>query len=403
MRKTPTKIAIAGLASTLLLGGCAKEELDSSRTTERVSVVMKGGLTRLTTRAIINPQDQYPNGGLPPQQLDINIITVNYTTNSPADAGTDVEGEGQPNLEAWSGQTADVTRGFFGENTVFTSTHNGNPIIPAGDRGEPNKPDNGRIEYTDEGGTSIQKVFYDENGEYYFVRLFYPYDNDENTEFETEFTSSTAGLGASIIFHNVDGSQDILCSNLGWGNIFNPLITTNDDDESEGEIVFSHMLSLFRIYIKPDNEVVVKGNPTALQDGGQYGKITGVQVVRQPSTLIADARSGNIQALNDPFETSYQANEFPTDGYFYLTGDDSGPIFAPHTVDAGYIIVYPGLNEYRIEVQTEKHKWVHGDLIFTNPPEPGKEYKITITLKEAYEMEIIETEVKDWWMDHVFN
>ncbi|MDH6357166.1 fimbrillin family protein [Parabacteroides sp. PF5-9] len=400
MRKIYIKLATTGLITILLLTGCSKEGVDSPPPKEKVAVMMRGGLAGLArnTRGIINPQNSPGVEGLPPQQLDINIITVNYTTSEPSKIS------GQPDLEAWSGQTADFTRGFFGENTDFTTGNNGNPIIPIADR-EDQIPNSGRIEYTDESGTSVQKVFYDENGEYYFVRLFYPYDEED-----TEFTSSTAGLGASIIFRNVDGSQDILCSNLGWGNTLNPLITTaidldedgdtDDGEDLEGEIVFSHMLSLFRIWIKPDNKAVVgdDGSTTA-----QYGKIKNVQVARQPSTLIADAMRGVIQPLNDPFETNYKANDFPANGLYLSWDINEEPEGQAITNSAGYVIVYPGLNEYRIEVETERHMWVHGELSFTSPPKPGKIYDITITMKEAYEIEVIETKVADWWMDHVFN
>ncbi|MDL2304715.1 hypothetical protein LJC72_05170 [Bacteroides sp. OttesenSCG-928-D19] len=401
MKRIQTKLATAILAAIILATGCTKDDAGNQPTTGKVPVVMRGGMAKITnsTRATVDPQ----LNGLPPQQLDINIITVNYTTSAPNKIS------GQPKIEDWSGQTADNTRGFFGEKTEYTSTHNNNPIIKPADR-ETYIPNTGRIEYTDEAGEVVQKVFYDENGEYYFVRLFYPF-NEDGEEFYTEFTSTTAGLGASIIFHNVDGSQDILCSNLGWGNNDNPLINTTivkededtdevENDSQNGEIVFSHMMALFRIKIKPESAVVVEREENL--SSAQYGEITNVQVVRQPSTLIADAMTGAIRPLNDPLETNYLANNFP-EGGFTLTGTGEGTNFVGYEQPAGYIIVYPGQTTYRIEVQTAKHKWVHGDLKFTTPVQAGKAYNITITMMEAYEMEIKETVVDNWWMDHIFN
>lgn len=391
MKAIYIKTAILGALFAALLGGCAKDKTNVPRSpeTEKVAVVIKGGMKGVVpsrSRGVIDPQ-----AGLPPVQLDVNIITVNYTTADPL--------MDQPGPAAWQGQTADVTRGFFGENAGYTAAHNNNPLIPEGDR-EGFKPDNGRIEYTDEDGSAVQKVFYDEGGEYYFVRIFHPYEN-------TEFTSSMGTLGASIIFNEVDGNQDILCSNLGWGNIYNPEVETA---AGKTGLVFSHMLSLFRLYITAENDQVVNGTPPPPVEGstiigtGQYGQISNARIRFQPGALIADAMDGEIIPLpGDPLEKEYFANEFPTP--FSLESKDIAPF--PGRGEpryAGYIMVLPGQSEYRLEVLTER-MWAYGDLKFAEgkEPLPGKVYDITLEMKESYELKVVPSDPTDWWMDHVFD
>lgn len=387
-----------------LLGGCSRQDNEPVGPPKgKVAMVMYGGIKGIApakSRAMIEPQGV---AGLPPTQLDVNIITVNYVTDNPR--------TNPPGTDAWRGQTADVTRGFFGENTDFTIANDGNPLIPEAERGDADKkPNSGRIEYTDEDGSAVQKVFYDDSGEYYFVRLFYPYEN-------AEFTSTTGMLGASIIFSGMDGSQDILCTNLGWGNIYNPEIRTayrvngidGADNEGDSVIVFSHMLSLFRIKIAPENTKVIDGKPEDPRPGGQYGQIMNARIREQPGALIADAMGASIAALyGDPLETDYLVNGFPYTTEDVNDGGQGTPLYlnaAQMTTaeDIGYIMVLPGLNEYRIEVNTGKRKWVYGDLKFTTPPQPGKVYDITITMMEAYELKVVPVEATNWWMDHVFD
>lgn len=350
------KRAIIGNGLGILLfmalgGGCSNEYAGNDR--EQVEVVMNGNLLKSRkTRAQIVPEN-----GLPKNQLDVGIVTVNFSTTDPANV--------QPDLDAWKGVTADYTRGYFGGPGLGAATIT-----------------NGEIKYTNDDGTAVQKVFYDETGECYYVRVVYPHHNAEFTQ---------ADNGAAVVFNELNGTQDIMCSNLGWGNMDQPTMKTNYDTDpaidtpGDSVIVFSHMLSLFRIK-------VVAENATAIV---QYGNITNVKIIDQPNSVKVDM----IDLAAEPYafpETDFLIPEF-----------QARPLtITPDSV--GDIMVLPARN-FTIEAQSENRLWLSADFNFATAEDPyatsaaGTIYEITLKFMEGYKMELDVIAAKEWWMDHEFN
>lgn len=331
---------IFALFSVALLGGCERER----PVPQVVEVVINGGIsnTRAEMGQII-PQD-----GLPEEQLSVGIVTVNFRTSDPTTI--------QPDVNAWKGTSADFTRGYFGGPGLGAS-----PVT------------NGEIKYTNEYGTVIQKVFYDETGEHYFIRVVYPYQDAELIQTDN---------GAAVVFSELDGSQDILCSNLGWGNITNPEISTNETDRV---VIFSHMLSLFRIKIEPENETAA----------AQYGLIKSIRIIDQPSSIIV----GMIDLATEAYSSG------DTDYYcvgFTPCGLTSGP------VDAGYIMALPE-RKFTIEAETQNRLWLSVELDFATALEPyktsaaGTVYDVTVKFMESYELKLEVSEAKEWWMNSEFD
>lgn len=355
------KAVVGGLFFVGFLCGCNNDH--STETSEGVEVIINGALpTPKSSRAQIVPQN-----GLPTEKLDVAIITVNFETDDPENI--------QPDLAAWRGSTADITRGYFGGPGINATTIT-----------------NGEIKYTNEDGDMVQKVFYEENGEYYFVRVVYPYQKDSFIQ---------TGNGAAMVISGIDGSVDVLCSNLGWGNIDQPEVETNATNK---RILFSHMFSLFRIKLKPENESVAsKLGENGEMILGQYGEIQKVRLANQPESVVIDMIDLAMDAYSY-YDTPYYAVGFEP---FYLTmSEDATP--APVTVNAGYIMAMPG-RDFTFEVYSKERLWLSADLSFateTDPyktSEPGKIYDIILELGEGYEMIVEAAEAKEWWQDSVFD
>lgn len=348
MKKLLIATMSLGLFSGIIMfGGCSKERVDADMPREKVEVVMYGGLSNVNgdkAKAQI-----IPNNGLPDEQLVVGIVTVNYRTADPLNV--------QPDLEAWKGTTVDVTRGYFGGPGL-----NATNIT------------NGEIQYTNEDGTAIQKVFYDETGEHYFVRVYYPYEGSEFMQTDN---------GAAIVFSDMNGSKDILCSNLGWGNMDQKEIAT---DAENGVIVFSHMLSLFRIKVVAENEKAIE----------QYGRIDKVVMFAQPSSVIIDMMSQTIRPYSTE-TTNYDAVDFVPLNNLKTSAQE-----------AGYIMAVPA-QKFMIAAKSSERLWLGTDLDFTttelpyNMSVPGKIYNVTLKFMESYQVHLEVEEADEWWMDSEFD
>lgn len=351
MKKAIIKTGFAIVALMTMLCGCGEEHIGSQP--EAVEVMINGNLreNRKTRAQII------PVNGLPPEQLSVGIVTVNFSTTDPANI--------QPDIEAWRGVTADYTPGYFGGPGLGATTIT-----------------NGEIKYTNDDGTAVQKVFYDETGEHYYMRVVYPNDKTEFIQTEN---------GAAVVFNELNGTQDIMCSNLGWGNMDQPLIKTNYDDDPAVEspndsiIVFSHMLSLFRIRIVAENDVAAV----------QYGDISNIKIINQPDAIRVDMLDLAAEAYTNP-ETDYFI-----DGFLPRALTSS-----PETV--GDIMILPA-RSFTIEAQSENRLWLSADFNFATSENeyaesaPGTIYEITLKFMEGYKMELEVVPAKDWWMDHEFD
>lgn len=349
MKKSSIIIALSGLLAAGLLNSCDKESIDDFR--EKVEVIMNGSLPKPpASKTQIVPNEV----GLPEKKLDVAIITVNYRTSDPENV--------QPDLAAWGGSTADITRGYFGGPGLKA-----NPIT------------NGEIKYTNDDGSAVQKVFYDETGEHYFVRVLYPFDN-------ANFVQTDRGAG--VLFSDIDGSQDILCSNLGWGNLDTPEVITNEKDSA---IIFSHMLSLFRIKLKPESQTAVI----------QYGEIKNVKLANQSSSIRIDMIDLNTEG-SGPFTMDYFPIGFAADTLHYDTINA-----VPIEKEAGYLMAVPA-QKFIFEAQTDR-LWVSSELNFATALDPyktsapGTIYDVTLKFMEGYEMEIEVEAAEEWWMDSEFN
>lgn len=414
--KSPYIITIA--VSLLLLcaapQGCrtAGHGDTAPRQENRKQVRMTGALATHGKHALSRAETVYgpisPVSGLPPRQLDVAIVTVNHTT---ADPANDPPGYGQ-----WAGQTADITRGFFGSDVT-------GQILPGG-----GAPTNGLIEYTNESGDYIQRVFYPEAiDEYYFVKVIYPYEG-------LEFAQMPDGTGASVVFTGLTGQEDLLASNLGWGTQTQPVIETgffidNPDYEQPGDpekisvLKFEHLFSQLRFWVVAEN-----GNAVT-----QYGELTDIIVRFQPDVVVYRMIDG---ALMEAFEA--EGVDYHTD-FFYNTevdadgeksivatgekiaftdGIDGVPLYDagynpsdnggdPQGIYAGCLMVMPDYT-YRIEAYTTSRKWIGADYEFAEGGvrkeiEPGKIYDVLIKFMESYELEVKVSPAAEYWMDSVFN
>ncbi len=144
------RIAFVSAFAALFCVGCASDNHTPDNGDDRPYVVMNGSLETVEqtpSRSAIDPRDA---DGLPNAPLTVGIMTLNYTTSDPT---TD-----KPNEVAWMSSTANLSRGYFGGPGVNA------PVV-----------ENGEINYTNETGSAIRKLFYDEGGEYYFTRVVYPF------------------------------------------------------------------------------------------------------------------------------------------------------------------------------------------------------------------------------------
>lgn len=384
MKKPYIKIGLFFLLPVALVVGCSHEDT-SVPDPERVAVQISGVLSQksATTKGVpwdgrVDPINPVNHLGLPPVQLDVGIVTVNYETEDPSNPDG-----GQPDIEAWSTTTADWTRGYFGSISVGDVV--GGVILT-----DNTPPTNGEISYTNEDGTLIQKTFYDDYGEHYFLRVVYPFHHGTNGEYAAELVQ-TPGRGAGVVFSGLDGSQDILCSNLGWGNIYQPLIET---EAGAGNLVLSHMLTMFRVFVKAGDDTAITqyGNVTEDENGNP-----GLRLTDQPASVRFDMI--DLEANPGSDLTHYYASEFP-----------DNPVVLDNTSGTyiGYMMALPA-QKFRVEVFTAERAWIHGEFSFatdSNPyriSEAGKIYDITLNLVEAYEIQIKVSTPKEWWMNSTFD
>lgn len=364
--KIKIKHIIPGLLLSILCAACEQAQTVDPVEREKAEVLMNGKIAdRIQSKGPINPR--IGTAGLPETQLDVAVITVNYET---ADPELD-----QPDLDAWRGSTADITRGYFGGPGI-----------------RPENVTNGEIRYTDEAGDLVQRVFYDESGEYYFIRVLYPY-------LTSDFIQTDRGAG--MLFYEVDGYQDILCTNLGWGNIEQTTMRTSykvDPESPETQVgdsvfVFSHLLTQFRINVVAESEVAVV----------QYGKIKNIRIIDQPSVIKVDMIDLATTAYDD-METAYHLKDFHLDSLSFYHEDSVNKGYTT----AGTLMLMPA-QKFTIEAETDR-LWLTAHFDFATEDDanaitsPGNIYNINLKFMEGYEMDVkVDSITNQWWMDHEFN
>ncbi len=370
-----------GILALSLSGGCTEEKPGPGPDPEnRPSVVMSGRLEQqdAASRARIIPDAQ----GLPPTQLTVGIATVGYTSADPA--------VDQPGTAAWSGTTVSLSRGYFGGPGL-----------------NPPTVSTGEIQFTDEDGTRIQRMLYDEGGEYYFAHVYHPFVNASG---DPVSKIQPTAEGASLVISGLDGSQDVMFSNLAWGNVDHVEMTTAAVPNSE--VILSHMFSLFRVKVKAESEKAAT----------QFGQIEDFILRFQPAGVGIDMISLDVTPSSSD-RTDYPMVGFAQFALFSMEGgvrvakpgvfdvrnpDGSMLRDAETPLDAGYVMALPATG-FRFEALTEDRLWVQANVSFATTEDafaksaPGTAYDVVITLMESYEVQWEVQPVKYWWLDSVFD
>lgn len=332
------------LPAVLLLAGC-QGETPPAPVEAPVEVELSGAIGTASKASIDAPD------GLPPRQLSIGIAMLTFPVVAPIPASTD-----------WLTRVA-WRRGYFGANNTT-----GLGALPPITKGE--------IKFTNDEGTSIQRVFYDDTGLYYFLRAVYPWDNAVVTQTVD---------GGVILFHEIDGSQDIMCSNLGWGNM---------TDDPIDPLVFSHLLTKLNVKLVAENEAAV----------AQYGTIKKVELVYQPNEIILDIAEGTVFSASS-LTDSYVPVGFPAVPRELKTAAE---LFPASTENYGYVMALPGGRSYTFRIETENRLWFYAEvkfpaLAFPGGAEAGTAYNVTLRFKEASQLEIFPEEADVWYMNSTFD
>ncbi len=343
----------------ILCTGCADDSGAPLEHEDRPHIVMTARMESEAagTRARIDPD----GNGFPPVQLPVGIVTVNHTI---ADPAADPAAY-RPGLTQWAGSTVMSRRGYFGGPGLNTTAVT-----------------NGEIEYTNDEGTAIQRVFYEDNGTWYFSRVFYPLLEESTGAPISEIVQTPRGAEVSI--SPLDGSQDVMCSNLAWGNVDNPVMST---DAPGGEIVLSHLFSLLKVQVKVEND----------RAATQFGAINEIVLRFQP----AGVRINMMNLALSPSELQVDYPLVSAPGVMPITVGTSA-------VDAGYVMAPPA-TAFRFEAMTARRRWVHANLNFATQIAPsamsipGTAYEVVITLMESYEVVVGVQPIGNWYMDSVLD
>ncbi len=354
--RTIHRILFPALAALFSAGCAGSEHTTGTRPEERPYVMMTGSLERAEQTPVRDAIDPRDSDGLPNVPLIVGIMTLNYASSDPA---TD-----KPDEDAWMSATANLSRGYFGGP---------GPNIAV--------VENGEINYTNESGTSIRRLFYDEGGEHYFTRIVYPFVASRLDQTQIANINHNP-FGTEVVVSGLDGSQDVMCSNLAWGNIHNPKMTT---DAPEGEIVMSHIFSRFGVKVRVES-------PKAAT---QFGSISRFLLKDQPSAV-------GINMINLDLSFSHELVDYTLVMRTMLPLDNLGDA----TRDAGYVMAPPAA-DLRFEVETTGHGWVTGLVSFADMPDglslTGYSHDIIMTFMESGEVEIAVAEPDEYWLDGVFD
>ncbi|MDF9829918.1 hypothetical protein [Parabacteroides sp. PF5-6] len=395
-------IALCGVA---LFGGCTGEEHSPlpEEQPERARLRLSGSLQAqsFTTRSPIVPDPGgmiHPIAGageqgtksLPPYQLEIGIITTELFSLT--------------GIKDWDNETTYLDRGFFGGQYPGDKPEN-----YEGEADEPEDPENelgkyastvwtGNIEYTNRMGTAIQQVFYDEmvGGVTYFLVAFYPYHavyDIAKVEEEENETMIWDDEGASVVFQ-VDGSQDIMASTMGFANIEAPFDTS---------LYFSHKLTALRCHFVAESELAEM----------RYGNILSVELMNQPEFIgLNIGKQAEAEEWDD--ELFDAAEDTQTDYSAVRSSNDALPLPYPTEEDTpatpiefGYMLAMPAQSyTFRIitEVRDEDNP-LYATYTFPTDDLPlaGTIYKLTFTMVETADIVLEVAAAEEWTFDQTFD
>jgi len=331
------------VAALLLLYGCMTR-IEPYEAKAEVEVELSGAFG-LRTRASIDPQPD----SLPPYQLSIGVALLNYDSANPE---TD-----QPDGDDWNG-AVNWKRAYFGGPGLHAPTVT-----------------NGEIKFTNDAGTAINKVFYDENGLWCFLRAVYPYEG----------ATVTSSHGKGSILFPIDGSQDIMCANLVWGSVNKQMVD---------RLIFKHLLTKLNIRLYAENQ----------DASDQYGEIEAVGVAYQPAGAILDIATGNLQPEPTSSTTRYDRYytvDFDPSANRLLSDNITDP--TDPDVNFGYVMAIPAA-KYSIWVKTENRLEFYTEVTLPSSSfEAGKAYNITLKFLATDQIIIFAEEATEWWLDSTFN
>lgn len=368
----------------VVCSGCQEDISSLPRLKERVEVVMNG-LVKATTKAFVEPN---PDGS-PQKQLVIGIITSDYYL-------LDNDLVFEPEMlkkEDW-GMYTYLDRGRFGEERTRENEEGGGTIhytVP------------GNIKYTNEDGSSIQNVFYDETGMYYTLRLIYPYEYDyargKDDTIKVNPTLILSANGSQVVF-DIDGSQDIMSSEVGWGNMDSPggrVVTNNTPipaGTSETDSIAIEKTKAFNFnhhLVKLDVRVTVDGDKAR----DLYGKICSIELINQPNQVMLDIARDSLSASSD-LVSRYGLVDFPVDSITLPLTKDS-------LLPCGYVMALPD-TKYTFRIATEKRLNFYVDAVFSGDgAQMGYAYPITFAFLSTDEVKIFAEDPARWWYDATFD
>lgn len=386
-------ITVFALATALLFWACDNDNKTIIEK-EKVRLDISGSLSVSAAtkgEGMINPILDLPTDtkGLPPKQLVIGLITNEYLKTGAT-----------PAVKDWSADdhVTELDWGFFGGN-VFGDTpaslgSNWNGNIEYGDfTGGPTVP----------GGTSIQNVFYDENRTYYFFVAFYPYVEDVDIA-----ATEAEGTGTTVYFAP-DGTQDIMASTMGGGNIDNPYGVKdvggiNYLQPYGAPLIFYHKLTALRCHFIAESEAVTGPNGC--------GDIVSVRLINQPDILGLNIGQ---QAIN-PTTTALTDEHTDLISYESVRTNGVGNLAMPYPtvanpdpdpVEFGYILANPA-NSYTFEIITSVHgaiNPIYATYTFNNPtiPSMGTVYNLTFKMLESRRVDLYVQSADEWWIDQSYN
>jgi hypothetical protein len=231
-------------------------------------------------------------------------------------------------------------------------------------------PANGEIKFTNAEGTAINKVFYDETGLECFLRAFHPYEGASMV---------TTAEGGTVRFP-INGSQDIMYSNIGHGNM-------NPGNTAITKLTFEHLLTKLNIYLYAEAGAV---SPNAL-----YGDIEGVGILFQPDWATLNIFEVETQGLHPvpPMSTRHSVVDLPPNQMLTTT-----------PLCFGYVMVIPDVT-YTIRVQTQYRLSFYTEITLPGAGlfQPGTAYDVTLRFLASDELILYAAHPTEWWMDHTFD
>lgn len=379
------RIYISILILTTLLFGCRIDDVPERKC---VKVDLRGEMqtpaSKLRTRGGGEGRIDPIAGLLPPWQLTIGIVTI------------ELEGETEVlDPKEWNTETAYLDPGFFGGDFIGDKPEN---YIETGDpenQGLISDEWTGLIKYINLTLDAEQQVFYNESGIWYYLMCIYPYDEDNI--FNEVSNGVEIGDEGAWVYFNVDGSQDIMASTMGSGNIEKPF---------KKALEFSHKLTALRCNFIAESDLAVE----------LYGDIESVELLEQPSMLqlnVGESVRGLSGLTVAPFstDTSYIAvrdtledgSPMPLELLSLETDPDA------KAVEFGYFLAMSA-GRYTFKIVTSE-RGEHNPLYVTYDfgsseedfPKAGTIYSLTFKMLETAEILLEAGDPENWYFEQQYD